>query len=51
MLAQKVERLSFRVEWYDSVQELSYELVLRAYADGDVELVRRLERCSTFEID
>ncbi|CEF99690.1 Nucleoside diphosphate kinase [Ostreococcus tauri] len=39
MLAQKVERLSFRVEWYDSVQERSYELVLRAYADGDVELI------------
>ena len=35
MLAQQVERLSFRVEWYDSVQERSYELVLRAYADGD----------------
>lgn len=40
MPADELERWDFTVEWTDQVQERVVPLVLRAHADGDVELVR-----------
>lgn len=40
MPADELERWDFTVEWTDPVQERVVPLVLRAHADGDVELVR-----------